>query len=50
MARRGGAVAIAVDSGIGETDDDASLPEHRRPHLRLSGVNQLLPLVQHLNR
>jgi NagD protein len=50
MARRGGAVAIAVDTGIGETDDDASLPAHRRPHLRLPGVDQLLPLIQHLNR
>jgi NagD protein len=50
MARRGGAVAIAVDTGIGETDGHASLPEQRRPHLRLPGVDHLLPLIQHLNR
>jgi hypothetical protein len=50
MARRGGAVAIGVDSGIGETDGYASLPDHRRPHLRLPGVDQLLPLIHNLNR
>ena len=46
MARRGGAVAIAVDTGIGGTDGYASLPDHRRPHLRLAGVDQLLKIAR----
>jgi NagD protein len=45
MAHRGKALAIAVDTGLGGPDAYDHLPEARRPHLRLRGVDELLELV-----
>jgi len=45
MAHRGKALAIAVDTGLGGPDAYDHLPAHRRPHLRLRGVDELLSLV-----
>lgn len=45
MALRGGAVAIAVDTGLGGDAAYAALPDSRRPHLRLSGVGELRHLL-----
>jgi 4-nitrophenyl phosphatase len=45
MARRGKALAIAVDTGLGGPDAYDHLPEGKRPHLRLRGVEELLELV-----
>lgn len=42
MAHRGGSLAIAVSSGIGTIDAFEHLPEKRRPHLSLQGVDELL--------
>ena len=44
MARRGGALAVAVGTGVGTPDAFASLPGARRPHLFLPGVSDLLEL------
>ena len=46
MAHRGGALAIAVTSGLGSADAFAGLPPPRRPHLRLRGVDELLSICQ----
>ncbi|HEX7417295.1 MAG TPA: HAD-IIA family hydrolase [Steroidobacteraceae bacterium] len=42
MAHRGGAVAIAVATGIGKFEDYAQLPRERRPHLAVENVAELL--------
>ena len=44
MARRGGALAIAVGTGIGTAGAYAALPVARRPHLFVPGVTDLLDL------
>ena len=44
MARRGGALAIAVGTGIGTAGAFAALPGARRPHLFLPDVSDLLAL------
>ena len=44
MAHRGGALAIAVYSGLGKIDSFEHLPEKRRPHLNVPGVADLLRL------
>jgi 4-nitrophenyl phosphatase len=44
MARRGGALAIAVGTGIGTAGAYTSLPAARRPHLFVPGVTDLLDL------
>ena len=44
MARRGGALAIAVGTGVGTAGAFARLPDGRGPHLFLSGVSELLEL------
>jgi NagD protein len=44
MAHRGGALAIAVSTGLGRAQDFAEMPERRRPHLLLGGVDELLML------
>jgi NagD protein len=44
MAHRGGALAIAVATGIGTASAFAQLPASRRPHLMLAGVGDLLGL------
>ena len=48
MAHRGRALAVAVGTGVGTTDAFARLPGGRRPHLVLSGVDELLELCQEL--
>src|SRR5262252_716303 len=49
MAHRGHALAIAVDTGLGDATAYDHLPESRRPHLRLRGVDELLEICQKLN-
>jgi 4-nitrophenyl phosphatase len=46
MAHRGQALAIAVTSGLGAADSFDHLPQARRPHLQLGGVDELLSLCQ----
>jgi 4-nitrophenyl phosphatase len=49
MARRGKALAIAVDTGLAGPDAYDHLPEGKRPHLHLHGVDELLALVRDSN-
>jgi hypothetical protein len=42
MAHRGRALAVAVGTGLGAADAFDHLPEARRPHLHLRGVDELL--------
>jgi 4-nitrophenyl phosphatase len=44
MAHRGRALAIAVDTGLGDATAYDHLPGDRRPHLRLRGVDELLEI------
>jgi NagD protein len=44
MAHRGGALAVAVRTGLGGGDVHAALPAGRRAHLILDGVDELLNL------
>jgi 4-nitrophenyl phosphatase len=46
MAHRGRALAIAVDTGLGDAAAYDNLPPERRPHLRLRGVDELLEICQ----
>ena len=46
MAHRGGSLAIAVKTGLGKGDAFGGLAESKRPHLDLSGVDELLRLLQ----
>ncbi len=46
MARRGGAFAVAVNSGTGHAGAFDHLGEHRRPHLVVEGVGELLQLYR----
>jgi HAD superfamily hydrolase (TIGR01450 family) len=50
MAHRGGALAVAVGTGVGTTSAFARLPGARRPHLMLPGASDLLALCQELSR
>jgi 4-nitrophenyl phosphatase len=45
MAHRGGALAVAVRTGIGDADAFRDVPEHRRPHLDLADVSTLARLL-----
>lgn len=45
MAHRGGALSVAVHTGLGSAADFARLPAHERPHLSLAGVDKLLELI-----
>jgi 4-nitrophenyl phosphatase len=45
MAHKGGALAVSVATGLAGPDAFAGVPEHRRPHLSLSGVDELLSLL-----
>jgi HAD superfamily hydrolase (TIGR01450 family) len=45
MALRGRALAIGVGSGIAGVDAFEGLPAAQRPHLSVSGVDELLPLL-----
>jgi 4-nitrophenyl phosphatase len=46
MAHRGGALAIAVRTGVGTASAFDRLPSGRRPHLTLPGVGELLELCR----
>lgn len=46
MARRGGALAVAVRSGLGDDEAFARLPEAQQPHAVLDGMNDLLELLR----
>jgi 4-nitrophenyl phosphatase len=46
MAHRGRALAIAVDTGLGDTTAYDHLPPERQPHLRLRGVDELLEICR----
>ncbi|MES2260612.1 MAG: HAD family hydrolase [Pseudomonadota bacterium] len=46
MARRGGAFAVAVNSGLGSPDAYLHLAENRQPHVLLEGVDALLELCK----
>ncbi len=48
MAHRGKALAIAVDTGLAGADAYDHLPEGKRPHLHLHGVDELVSLVEGL--
>ena len=45
MAHRGGALAVAVRSGLGGAESFSRLPPERQPHLHLRGVDELLEIV-----
>ena len=46
MAHRGGALAVAVGTGLGGPDAYDRLPPHRQPHLHLRGIDELLALCR----
>ena len=46
MAHRGRALAIAVDTGLGDATAYDHLPPQKRPHLRLRGVDELLSICR----
>ena len=48
MAHRGKALAIAVDTGLAGADAYDNLPEARRPHVHVRGIDELLSLVSDL--
>ena len=50
MAHRGRALAVAVASGLAAADSFDHLPPHRRPHLHLGGVDELLSICQQEER
>jgi 4-nitrophenyl phosphatase len=45
MAHRGRSVAVAVGTGLGATASYDGLPESRRPHLCVRGVDELLEML-----
>jgi 4-nitrophenyl phosphatase len=49
MAHRGGALAVAVDTGLGGPDAYDQLPPRRRPQLHLRGVDGLLALCREMS-
>ena len=49
MAHRGGALAVAVDTGLGGPDAYDHLPTRRRPELHLRGVDELLELCREVS-
>jgi HAD superfamily hydrolase (TIGR01450 family) len=46
MALRGGALAVAVNTGVGAADSYIHLPPKQRPHLTVRDVGQLLSLYK----
>jgi 4-nitrophenyl phosphatase len=48
MAHRGRALAVAVTSGLATADSFRHLPPRRRPHLHLTGADELLSVCQHV--
>ena len=49
LAHRGGALAVAVDTGLGGPDSYDHLPPRRRPQLHLRGVDELLALCRDMS-
>jgi HAD superfamily hydrolase (TIGR01450 family) len=50
MAHRGRALAIAVQTGLAGHDAYDHLPPAKQPHLHLSGIGELLPLIEAARR
>jgi 4-nitrophenyl phosphatase len=46
MALRGGALAVAVRTGVGAVDAGSHLPLQQRPHLTVHDVGELLSLYK----
>jgi 4-nitrophenyl phosphatase len=46
MALRGGALAVAVNTGVGAADTYTHLPQKQRPHLTVQDVGELLSLYK----
>ena len=46
MALRGGALAVAVNTGVGAADAGTHLPHKQRPHLTVHDVGELLSLYK----
>jgi 4-nitrophenyl phosphatase len=46
MALRGGALAVAVNTGVGAADAVTHLPQKQRPHLAVHDVGELLSLYK----
>jgi NagD protein len=46
MALRGGALSVAVNTGIGMPDSYADLPSKKQPHLIVKDVDELLSLYK----
>ena len=46
MAHRGGALAVAVQTGLGGPDAYDRLPPAKRPHLHVRGIDELLSLCE----
>jgi len=46
MALRGGALAVAVNTGVGAADAGTHLPQIQRPHLTVHDVGELLSLYK----
>jgi 4-nitrophenyl phosphatase len=46
MALRGGALAVAVNTGVGGAESYVHLPANQRPHLAVHDVNELLSLYK----
>lgn len=46
MALRGGALAVAVNTGVGAADAGTHLPQKQRPHLAVHEVGELLSLYK----
>jgi 4-nitrophenyl phosphatase len=46
MALRGGAFSVGVHTGLSNAADFAELPAQSRPHLSLTGVDQLLEMLR----
>jgi HAD superfamily hydrolase (TIGR01450 family) len=46
MALRGGALAVAVNTGVGAADAGTHLPQKQRPHLTVHDVGELLSLYK----
>lgn len=49
MAHRGRALAIAVNTGIGDIDAFEELPPGRRPHLKVDNIAELLAICRNLD-
>lgn len=46
MALRGGALAVAVNTGVGSAESYAHLPTRQRPHLNIQDIEELVSLYR----